>query len=59
MRRNTSSLIVLLTLAVGGAGTAVAADGEPGGNREFYIVSANPDGTVNCAKWCGPTEPCC
>ncbi len=27
--------------------------------RDLYIKSANPDGSLNCAKWCGITEPCC
>lgn len=27
--------------------------------RDFYIKGANSDGTLICAKWCGPTEPCC
>ena len=28
-------------------------------NRDLYIKSANPDGTLICARWCGITEPCC
>ena len=27
--------------------------------RDLYPKSFNPDGTFNCARWCGLLESCC
>jgi hypothetical protein len=27
--------------------------------RDFRPVHFNPDGTMDCAKWCGLLESCC
>jgi hypothetical protein len=47
----------LAITVVGGPSGLRAEEQQP--QRDLYIKSANPDGTVNCAKWCGITEPCC
>jgi hypothetical protein len=55
MRRTTAVLLILLGLIGNGYATA-AASTVPG---DLKIKSANPDGTLNCAKWCSATEVCC
>lgn len=57
--RKAGLLVLLIAGLVAGSGTVVFGEEGGGGHREFYIKSANPDGTLNCAKWCNPTEPCC
>lgn len=52
-----TALLLSMVLAVAMSNPSiVAAEDE---QRELYLKSYNPDGTVNCAKWCGPTELCC
>lgn len=60
MRRFVAFLLLLLGMWTAGSAALMAANSAgSAGHRDLYIKTANPDGSLNCAKWCGLTEPCC
>jgi hypothetical protein len=59
MRRYVACLLLLLGMWTAGSAALLAANSAGGSYRDLYIKTANPDGSLNCARWCGLTEPCC
>jgi hypothetical protein len=58
MPKKLKWLVIALVVGVAGVG-ARALPSSAGTARDLHLRDGNPDGTVNCTKWCGNFEPCC
>jgi hypothetical protein len=57
MSKLTLLLMVVLIGVAGVGASTLSISAETA--RDLHLEYANPDGTVNCTKWCGVLEPCC